>query len=143
MLTCVLIIITLRVAFVWWDRGAPPGFQPTIVDVTINTINRNHRGVRISGMARYDVRIKVGNNYVYPLMDAKKFNKKLIKVMIASPVQPSRLVDLEEMTVEGLARPPGGVINLKVYNAWRHKGFEFDDKFVLVESFEPAKVSAD
>ena len=26
------------------DRGAPPGFKPTIVDVTIDTINREHRG---------------------------------------------------------------------------------------------------
>ena len=75
------------------------------------------------------------SNTSLQLQTSKNFNKKLIKVMVASPVQPSRLADLEEMTVEGLARPPGGTINLKVYNAWRHKGFEFDEKFVLIESF--------
>jgi len=143
MLSCVLLLISLRVAFVWWDRGAPPGFQPEIVDVTLDTITRNHRGVRITGMARYDVRIKVGENYIYPLMNLKKFNKKTIKVMISSPKKPSRLASLEEMTVEGLARPPGGVVNQEVYNAWRRKGFEFTEKFVLVESFEKVPPAAD
>ena len=133
---------TVIIGFIWWDRGAPPGFKPKIVDVTIDTINRNHRGVRIHGMARHDVRIKqknsddpADNTYVFPLVPADDFNTDYIRVLIRTTNKPDSLATIEEMTIEGLARPPGRLINREIIDSWKSQGYEFDDKYVLVEAF--------
>ena len=137
-----LACVTGTIGFIWWDRGAPPGFKPTLVDVTIESINRNNRGVRIHGMARHDVRIKQENNndpqditYVFPLVPADKMNSKYIKVLIRTTQKPDSMATIEEMTIEGLARPPGRLVNREIIEAWKNKGYEFDPKYVLIEHF--------
>ena len=140
MVLCSLSIVMIWVAFVWWERGAPPGFRPETEDVTVDSINRYHRGVRIRGMARYDLRIHRGEGqnkkYLFPLMDSKNYNNSKIKVMVLSPKEPSKLASLEEVTIRGIARPPGNAISQQVYTAWRSNGFEFAPKFVLIEAFD-------
>ena len=142
MIICVLVLLSGWIGFVWWDRGAPPGFRPSLEAVSVNTINRYHRGVRISGMARHDLRIKMKvsgeERYLFPLMDSKDFNAKLIKVMILSPKPPSQIASLEERTIEGIARPPGNLVSPDSYKSWQRKGFEFAPKFVLIEEFPPS-----
>mgnify|MGYP001166856569 CR=1 FL=1 len=32
-------IVFGAIGFIWWDRGAPPGFKPKIVEVDIETIS--------------------------------------------------------------------------------------------------------
>ena len=39
------------IGFVWWDRGAPPGFNPTPHPVSVTDVTRAHRGVQIRGTA--------------------------------------------------------------------------------------------
>ena len=136
------ILAATYVGFVWWDRGAPPGFKPTIVDVTIDTINREHRGVRIHGMARHDLKIRLKNknsdkiSYVYPLLPMDKMNSTMIKVMIRTTVPPDSMATIEERKIEGLARPPGRTINGDIIRSWQDRGYDFDEKFVLVDEFE-------
>ena len=129
--------------FIRWDRGAFPGFKPEIVDVAIDDITRNHRGVRVHGMARHDVKIKQRdrNNadsifFIYPLMPMNDMNSKEIKVMIRSSVPPDSMAMIEEKTIEGLARPPGTLVTKDVFVAWEERGYDFAEKFVLVDSFD-------
>lgn len=135
------VIALSYIGFVWWDRGAPPGFTPELVDVTVDTINRNHRGVRLKGMARHDVRIRQKDqnsgkiSYVYPLMPIENMNSTMIRVMIRTTIPPDEMATIEERTIEGLARPPGRAINGEVIRSWRDRGYDFEEKFVLVEEF--------
>lgn len=141
----IAIIAVSYVGFVWWDRGAPPGFKPKIVDVSVETINRNHRGVKLKGMARHDVRIRSKDqnsgkiSYVYPLMPMDKMNSTMIKVMVRTTIPPDEIATIEERTIEGLARPPGRAINGDIIRTWRDRGYDFEEKFVLVEEFVEEK----
>jgi len=137
-----LAVTTASVGFIWWDRGAPPGFRPTLVDVSIETINRNHRGVRVHGMARHDIRIQQKNSndpeditYVFPLVPTNNINTNFIRVLVRTTQKPDSMATIEEMTIEGLARPPGRLVNREIINSWQNRGYEFDPKYVLVEHF--------
>lgn len=135
-----LLVAAIGVGIYWWDHGAPPGFLPAVEDVGVTDLNRNHRGVRVEGMARYDIRISQPNeketHYLYPLMPLDDFNEKRIRVMVRSKIKPERLVDMERLVIEGLARPPGLLVTQEVIDAWREEGYKFDKKFVLIESFD-------
>jgi hypothetical protein len=137
----IFVLATTYVGFIWWDRGAPPGFKPEIVDVTIDTINREHRGVRIHGMARHDLRIRLKDqnsgkiSYIYPLMPMDKMNSTMIKVMIRTTVPPDSMATIEERKIEGIARPPGRTVNGDIIRSWQDRGYDFKEKFVLVDEF--------
>lgn len=132
-------MITGILGFIWWDRGALPGFKPEIVDVTIEDISWNNRGVRIHGMARHDIRIKqdVAGTiwHVYPLVPVDDMNTKIISVMIMTTVPPHKRATIEERTIEGLAQPPGRLIGPEIFKSWRNAGYEFEDRVTLVEEY--------
>ena len=128
-----LIILGVFLGIYVWDRGAFPGFRPTIVDVAIEDINYDdYRGVRITGMARYDVRVKQtipnGPTYMlFPVVPLEDPNSKYIMVMVRST---SDCYGMEELTVEGFARPCSP--DKEIMLVRMDEGFVFDDKFVLV-----------
>lgn len=136
----IIIPIVAWLAFVRWDTGAFPGFVPELVDVTTENINREHRGVRIHGMARFDVKFKqkIGEKtyYVFPLVSKEDMNSKTIRVMVLSPTPPGELIGIEERTVEGIARPPGRLMPRDIINSWQDLGYQFDEKFVMVHELE-------
>ena len=125
--------------FIWWDRGALPGFKPDIVDVTVDSVNWNNRGVKISGMARHDIRIKQDIRgttwHVYPLVPTDDMNAKIISVMVMTTTPPDKRAMIEERTLEGLARPPGRLISPEIYKSWRNAGYEFEDRITLIEEY--------
>ncbi len=133
-------IVSGAIGFIWWDRGAPPGFQPPIIDVTIEDISYENRGVQISGMARHDLRIKqdIGGEswYIFPLVPKDNINTQFIKVMILSTQTPDAMATIEEMTFKGFARPPGRLITKEVYQSWKNEGYTFEDKIVLVQEYK-------
>jgi hypothetical protein len=137
-----LIIGAIALGIYVWDRGALPGFRPTIVDVEIEDINYDdYRGVRIKGMARYDVRVKQtvpdGPTYmVFPVVPLDEPNSEYIMVMVRSTKIPDALYGMEEITVEGFVRPPGRLIDKEIMLAWMDEGYVFDDKFVLIEAYD-------
>ena len=125
-----------------WDRGAFPGFRPKIVPVGIEDINYNdYRGVKIEGMARYDIRIKQslpdGKTYmVFPVVPLDKPNSKFIDVMVRSTKIPEGIYGMEEVVIEGFVRPPGRLINKEIMLAWMDEGYIFDNHFVLIEAYD-------
>ena len=131
--------IAAGLGFYWWDRGALPGFQPTIVDVSIEDINLDYRGVRVEGMARHDVKItqQVSGEkwFVYPLVPKDNINTKFIKVMVMTKVPPDSMATIEERSIVGLAKPPGRLVPKEIYEAWRAEGYTFEDRVVLIEEF--------
>ena len=52
-----LAVASGTIGVIWWDRGAPPGFNPTPHPTAIEALTREHRGVRIKGTAHYEVRL--------------------------------------------------------------------------------------
>ncbi|MFT5682015.1 MAG: hypothetical protein ACI8RZ_002933 [Myxococcota bacterium] len=124
------------VGIIWWDRGAPPGFRPSVTDVTVEEINRNHRGVRIAGTAHHEFRIKQGEYNLFPLMAPSDTLGREIRVMVRTSKEIDRLVGYEDMTVEGLCRPPGNMISHSIAEALIERGYHFADLFVLIEEFE-------
>ena len=133
-------IVFGAIGFIWWDRGALPGFKPKIVNVDIETISYKNRGVRISGMARHDLRIKqdIGGEswHIFPLVPKDNINTQFIKVMVLTTQSPDAMATIEEMSFEGFARPPGRLITKEVYQAWEAEGYSFEDKIVLIQEYK-------
>ncbi|MFT4980024.1 MAG: hypothetical protein ACI8S6_005936, partial [Myxococcota bacterium] len=136
----VLLVGATVVGIVWWDRGALPGFQPPVVDVSVEDVTRDHRGVRIKGTAHYELRINQveGNReyIVYPLMARGDTSGQTIHALVRTTRLPDRIISFEDVTVEGLARPPGRLINRPIVEALLSNGYNFEEDFVLILEFE-------
>ena len=130
------LVTAVTVGIIWWDRGAPPGFRPPVTDVTVDTINRDHRGVRITGTAHHELRIKQGEYNLFPLLATGDILGREIKVMVRSTREIDRLVGFEDLTIEGFCRPPGQMLPHSVAEALMERGYSFADHYVLIEVFE-------
>lgn len=143
----ILAVALAALAFVWWERGAPPGFRPEAVDVDVGTINRDHRGVRLTGTAHLQARLRqtAGGEtfYLYPMLPKGDTLGREIHVLLRTPVQPDDLYGFEDRTIEGFARPPGNLVDRTVKDTLQGKGYHFTDDFVLVEEWPPEPASAD
>jgi len=135
-----LLVVTVSIGIFWWANGAPPGFRPKIHDVAFEELNYDHRGVRVKGTAHYELRIQQGEEegdtwYIFPLFPTGDTLGKHIRVMVRTPIAPDRLLGFEDLTVEGLARPPGQLVPRSVIGALLAKGYDVDERFVLIEQF--------
>ena len=132
-----------------WHKGALPWNNPDLVDVSIEEISLDNRGVRISGIALHkpkvyqNVQIKTGCSgysgektyYVFPLIE--DLTSRRIKVMVrTSKPPPDDLVEKSRVTVAGIAYPPGRFINNDIRSKWEAKGYFIDNELVLVEELE-------
>jgi hypothetical protein len=137
----ILLVAAAAFGFVWWERGAPPGMRPTPVDVTVDTISRDNRGVRLSGTAHLQARLKQTASgtdavwYLYPLLAKGDTAGREIHVMLRTTIAPNDLYGFEDRTVTGFARPPGRLVTREVREALLQKGYSFDEDFVLVEEW--------
>ena len=131
-----LLVVGVTVGVIWWDRGAPPGFRPSLTDVTVQTINRDHRGVRIAGTAHHELRIKQGDHNLFPMMAPGDTTGREILVMVRTTHEVGRLVGFEDLTIEGLCRPPGQMIPHAVAEALMERGYHFVEGYVLIEAFD-------
>ncbi len=125
----------------WWDRGAPPGFNPTPHPVAVADVTRDHRGVRLTGTAHYEVRLRQkmrgGETYVlFPLMKSGDTMTREIHVLIRTQRVPEDMVTYEDLVVDGLARPPGRLVSPEIMEQLEAGGYHFTERFVLVEAFE-------
>ena len=129
------------IGIVWWDRGAPPGFDPTPVPVAFDALTRAHRGVRVKGTAHYAVRLKQkmegGEMFtLFPLLAHEDVMGREIKVLVRTQRFPENLVTYENLVVDGLARPPGRLVGPEIREALEEGGYHFSDNYVLIETFE-------
>lgn len=144
----ILVVALAALGFVWWERGAPPGFRPTPVDVTVDSISRDNRGVTLTGTAHLQARLKQTSSgsdevwYLYPLMSKGDTTGKDIHVMLRTTVKPNDLYGFEDRTVTGFARPPGRLVTRDVREALLQKGYSFDEDYVLVEEWADAPEEA-
>lgn len=143
----ILVVGLAALAFVWWERGAPPGFRPEAVEVTVDTISRDNRGVRISGTAHLQARLRqtAGGEtfYVYPLLAKSDTLGREIHVLLRTQVEPDDLYGFEDRTIEGFARPPGNLVDRTVKDTLLKKGYHFTEDFVLVEEWPPEDAPAE
>ena len=130
----------LYVGFVWWERGALPGFRPTIYDWEIEFLSLNDRGVRIHGWARHDIRThfeKEGTKYyIYPIVPMDKMNDKVIHAMVVTTIEPDPLVSIEEVTVSGFTQPAKYYVSKDLQMKWTMKGYAFGERFLVIERFD-------
>ncbi|RME23831.1 MAG: hypothetical protein D6798_12715 [Deltaproteobacteria bacterium] len=137
-----LLVAVVAIGVVWWDRGAPPGFRPEVVDVTPDDITWNHRGVRLRGTANYAVRLTQKSSrgdrtwYLFPVMPLGDTMSRHVRVVVRTERAPDPMLGFEDVEIEGIARPPGAVIGPDVREALIQAGFELDEKLVLVEAFD-------
>lgn len=137
-----LLVIAAAIGIIWWDRGAPPGFRPKVVDVRPGEITYDHRGVRLIGTAHYPIRLtqKGGSSgqtwWVFPVLERGDTTGRFARVLVRTPHEPDPMLSLEDVSIEGLAKPPGSIIGPDVRQALTEAGYELDDKIVLVEAFE-------
>jgi hypothetical protein len=128
------------IGLAWWDRGALPGFNPTPHPVEIAQVTRDHRGVRLTGTAHYEVRLRQkmegGDVFsMFPLMKSGDTMSREIKVLVRTPRSPEDMVTYEDMVVDGLALPPGRLVSPDVRDKLEEGGYLFAEDFVLVEAF--------
>jgi len=135
-----LAVVLGAVGLVWWDRGAPPGFNPTPHPTEVAEVTRNHRGVRLEGTAHYVVRMtqtmKGGDNFwIFPLMKRGDTLTRTIHVLVRTPREPEDMVTFEDLTIDGLVRPPGRLVTPDIRDKFEDRGYLFEEGFVLLEPF--------
>ncbi len=137
-----LLVAGATVGIIWWDRGAPPGFRPTVHDVTVAELTRDHRGVRVKGTGHYELRIRQTDSesgrvwHLYPLFPLGDTMGREISVLVRTRREPDRLAGYADVTVEGLARPPGHIVPRSIIEALLEKGYHFTSDYVLIEEFD-------
>ena len=111
-------------------------------DVAISEITRDHRGVRVHGTAHYGVQVRQQTAdgeqawTLFPLFEKGDVEGRQIRVMIRTTREPDQLYSYEELTVEGLARPPGRLVPSNTQESLLKMGYDFAEGFVLIEEFD-------
>ena len=136
----VLLVGAVTFGIIWWDRGAPPGFRPPVVDVVPSALTYEHRGVRLRGTAHYGARLsqRQGDEtwYLFPVLDQGDTQGRQVKVLLRTQTAPDPILSFEDLAVEGLARPPGDLVGPDVDRALARIGYELDPRVVLVVAFD-------
>jgi hypothetical protein len=125
--------------FVWWERGAPPGMRPAVVDVTPSALTMDHRGVRMLVTAHHDARLEQEVSgavwHMYPVFDKGDRDGRTVKVILRTPTAPNPLYSYEERVVTGFARPPGRLVPPAARELMEQRGYTLDQRLVLVEEW--------
>ncbi len=141
LLPCLFVLAT-GVSLWSWERGALPGLRPAPEEVTVDSITKAHRGVRIRGTAHYAGKLKQTAAetdvvwWVYPLTAEGQTQERLIKVVVRTTTAPDPLLGFEDRTVEGFARPPGRLLPQDARSALRQSGYELADGLMLIEEWD-------
>jgi hypothetical protein len=135
-----IVVVLLGVfAFVWWERGAPPGMRPEVVEVTPSTLTMDHRGVRMLVTAHHEARLEQTMGavvwHLYPVFDKGDRDGRHVKVVLRTPTAPNSLYSYEERVVTGFARPPGRLLPPSARELMEKRGYTLDEGLVLVEEW--------
>ena len=136
-----VLVAAVALGIYTWDNGALPFMRPAAVDVSVEDINYDdYRGVRVKGTAHYELRIqqKEGDQLytMYPLFPPGDTIGRDVRVIVRTKKVPDRLLGFEDVTVEGLARPPGRLVPSAVTDALLERGYSIQDDFVLINEFD-------
>lgn len=137
----------LLVFFLWSAQLWPFSGHPEPVDVAWEDLRVEHDAVRVSGTAHYTLRVSQDRDgrfgrpdrtwYVAPFMKPGDTSSTLIEVVVATTVEPERLVSYEDLTVEGYALPKSAAMTPALEEAFRNAGYSFVDDYFVIEAFPP------
>ena len=136
-----LLVLSVGIGLWSWEHGALPGFRPEAVDVTVATITKDDRGVRISGTAHYGAKLRQTAIeadtvwWIYPLTDRGQTQERTVRVVIRTTRTPDPLLGFEDRTLEGFARPPGRLLPQDARTALQQKGYELHEDVMLIEEW--------
>ena len=136
----IVVVLVGVVAFIWWERGAPPGMRPTPEDTQPSTVTLDHRGVHMPITAhlagRIEQRMDGETFHLYPVFDKGDRDGRHARVILRTRLSPSTLYTYEERTVTGFARPPGRLLPKSARDAFEKRGYSLDEHLVLVDEWE-------
>ena len=137
-----VLVAAVAIGVVWWDRGAPPGFDPPIFDVEIEEITRDHRGVRLKGTGHYEAKVlqtaSNGDTWtLFPLFPTGDTIGREVHVLVRTTLVPDDLYSFEDLVIEGMARPPGRLVPRAAREAIYDRGYSLTEDYVLVEHKVP------
>ena len=136
-----LLVLSVGIGLWSWEHGALPGFRPEVVDVAVDTITKDNRGVRISGTAHYGAKLRqtaIETDtvwWIYPLTARGQTQERVVRVVIRTTRTPDSLLGFEDRTLEGFARPPGRLLPHDARTALRQKGYELHEDVMLIEEW--------
>ena len=137
-----LVVATAATGIYCWDRGAPPGFRPEAIAVTSDDISLDNRGVRLTGTAHYPVRVRqvtdggASERIIFPVFPKGDVTGREIRVIVRSMRVPDDMLGFEDVTIEGFARPPSGVVPPDARRAFTEAGYHFAEGWVLVDAWD-------
>ncbi len=138
-----LLVLTATIGVIWWERGAPPGFRPTPVDVELTDLSLEHRGVRVKATAHYEARLKQTTEdndevwWLFPIFAPGDTIGRHITAVVRSTREPGDLYSFEDLTIEGFVRPPGRLVPREAREQMRRSGgYIFEEDYVLIEAWE-------
>lgn len=140
-------VLGLSVGLYWWATGAPPGMRPTPHDVPWAQLSLDDRGVRVEGTAHYPVRLRLTSGdgddqqvtWLFPFFARGDTTSKEVRVLVHSHRQPDELLSFEDLTVTGLARPPGATVPRSARKALEEQGYFFAKDVVLIDAWDDPK----
>ena len=134
----ILLFVGGWLGYSYWQRGALPWNNPTLIDVNIEEVNIDHRGVRVTGIAinKPTIYQMEGDEkkYIFPLTTT--LTDKVIKIMVRRSAKPDRYTDKETVTIEGIVYPPNRYMNFDIRNKWEAEGYIFDENLLIIEELE-------
>ena len=120
-----------------WERGALPGFRPTMHEVTYAGLSLDQRGVRVAGTAHYPVSAQInsrsGPRYAFPLFAPGDTLGRTVRVLVLSPTPPDPVLGFEDRTLEGLIEPPGMQVPEGLRKIFEEQGYHFADDYLILE----------
>jgi len=124
-------------AYATWERGALPGFRPTMHEVAFDGLSLDSRGVRVAGTAHYPVGAQIngrgGPRYAFPLFPPGDTLGRTIRVLVLSPTPPDPVLGFEDRTIEGLIQPPGMQVPEGLRRIFEQQGYHFADDYLILE----------
>ncbi|HJN72737.1 MAG TPA: hypothetical protein QGF58_02275 [Myxococcota bacterium] len=139
--------IGLLTFLLWSARIWPFDGHPEPEDVAWQDLRVEQDAVRVKGTAHYTLRVsqeragRFGRPdrtwFVAPFMKPGDTSSTLIEVVVASTVEPERLVSYEDMTVEGYALPKASAMTPALEEAFKNAGYSFVDDYFVIEVFPP------
>jgi hypothetical protein len=131
---------SLAIGAISIDRGAVPPFRPSLAEVDLAQVTRGDKGVRVKGVAHYagmvELRSRDGAHvvYLYPLLST--YDGHDAHAVVRTHRKPGRLVELETVEVEGIARHPRFLLPWDAWEVMVGRGYRFDDDYVLIDAFD-------
>ena len=143
----IALAVGLLTFFLWSARIFPFDGHPEPEEVAWEDLRVEQDVVRVKGTAHFTLRVSQERKgrfgrpdrtwYVAPFMAPGDTMSTLVEVVVATPVEPEKLVAYEDMTVVGYALPKASAMTPALEEAFRDAGYTFLDEYFVIEVIPP------